>query len=254
MCEPIFSTGKCDMLDSGFCVSKGITAFLEFDVYASALIKKRKYWPKGGPGDTIDQYFSEKDVTYVDMLEVITEEGPQGKEFNIFYFKEAEYVINIMATWTTLEELRGADTRQEYKGRYGQSLARLFKCHQPFGLYFRYRHEVDDHNNRRNVPISIERTWATKFWPDRNSAWYLAVTEVNMALVDGHFCKGGQLIPTLQFRRNLVHEMMENTIGVYTVDSRGTRSSTCTPAIVPFTLLKIKNHEGSYNRKARIQK
>ena len=42
MCEPIFSTGKCDVLDSGICVSKGITAFLEFDVYASALIKKRK--------------------------------------------------------------------------------------------------------------------------------------------------------------------------------------------------------------------
>ena len=28
MCEPIFSTGECVMLDSGFCVSKGITALL----------------------------------------------------------------------------------------------------------------------------------------------------------------------------------------------------------------------------------
>ena len=32
MCEPIFSTGKCVVLDSGFCVSKGITALLEFGV------------------------------------------------------------------------------------------------------------------------------------------------------------------------------------------------------------------------------
>ena len=47
MCEPIFSTGKCVVLDSVFCVSKGITALLEVDVYAAALIKKRKYWPKG---------------------------------------------------------------------------------------------------------------------------------------------------------------------------------------------------------------
>ena len=43
MCEPIFSTGKCVVLESGFCVSKGITSLLEFGVYTAALIKKRKY-------------------------------------------------------------------------------------------------------------------------------------------------------------------------------------------------------------------
>ena len=116
--------------------------------------------------------------------------------------------MKIMATWMTLEELDGAGTRREYKGRYGESLSRLFKYRHPFGLHFRYRHQVDDQNNRMHTPISIESTWATKFWPDRNFAWYLAVTEVNMALADGHFCKGGKFIPTLQFRRKLAHEMM----------------------------------------------
>ena len=140
MCEPIFSTVKCVVIDSGFCVSKGITALLEVGVYAAALIKKRKYWPKGVPGDAIDEYFSGKDVTHVDMLEAITEEGPEGKAFKIFYFKELEYVMKIMATWMTLEELDGADTRREYKGRDGDSLARIFKYRQPVGLYFRYLH------------------------------------------------------------------------------------------------------------------
>ena len=55
--------------------------------------------------------------------------------------------MKIMATWMTLEELDGADTRQEYKGRDGESLAWLFKDRQPFGLNFRYRHQVDDNNN-----------------------------------------------------------------------------------------------------------
>ena len=32
MYEPMFSTSKCVVLDSGFCVSKGITALLEFGV------------------------------------------------------------------------------------------------------------------------------------------------------------------------------------------------------------------------------
>ena len=48
--------------------------------------------------------------------------------------------MKIMATWMTLEELDGADTRREYKGRDGESLARIFKYRQPFGLHFRYRH------------------------------------------------------------------------------------------------------------------
>ena len=75
------------MLDSGFCVSKGITAFLGGFFYAAAIVKKRKYCPKGVPWDTIYQYFADKDVTYVDMLEVITEDGPEDKAFNIFCFK-----------------------------------------------------------------------------------------------------------------------------------------------------------------------
>ena len=81
MCEPIFSTGKWVVLDSGFCVSKGITALLGFGVYATYLVKKRKYWPKGVTGDAIDEYFTEKDFTRVYMLEAITEEGPEGKAF-----------------------------------------------------------------------------------------------------------------------------------------------------------------------------
>ena len=51
-----------------------------------------------------------------------------------FCFKDPEYVMNIMSTWMTLEEFDGAGNRQEYKGRDGESLARLFKYSQPFGL------------------------------------------------------------------------------------------------------------------------
>ena len=40
ICEPVFSTGKFVLLDSGFCVSKCITSWLEFGFYAAALIKK----------------------------------------------------------------------------------------------------------------------------------------------------------------------------------------------------------------------
>ena len=101
------------MLDSDFCVSKGIKALLEFGLYYPVLIKKHKYCPKGILGDAIDQYFSDIDVTHVDMLEAITKYGPEGKEFKIFCLKEPEHVMKIMDTLMTLEELGGEDTRQE---------------------------------------------------------------------------------------------------------------------------------------------
>ena len=44
---------------------------------------------------------------------------------------------------------------------------------------------------------------------------------------------------------------MENTIGVDNVDSGSPRRSTCTPAIVACTLMKVKKYEGGYNRKAK---
>ena len=47
------------------------------------------------------------------------------------------------------------------------------------------------------------------------------MNEVNKSLADGHFRKGGKLIPTFQIHRKLAQDMMENTIGVDTVDYIG---------------------------------
>jgi len=46
LCEGILSTGKVVILDSGFCMLQGIIELKKRDVFASALIKKRRYWPK----------------------------------------------------------------------------------------------------------------------------------------------------------------------------------------------------------------
>ena len=58
-------------------------------------------------------------------------------------------------------------------------------------------------------------------------------------------------MPTLQLIRKLEHEMMEKNIGGGTVDSGMPRKTTGTPYIVACTLLKVKKHEGSYDRKGK---
>ena len=89
---------------------------------------------------------------------------------------------------------------------------KMFKYRQPFGLHFSYRHQVDNHNNRRHSHISLYRTWDTKFFPDRNFAWYLAVTEVSTALASGNFQNCGDIMPTLDFWRQVAIQCMENAI------------------------------------------
>jgi hypothetical protein len=42
MCEPIYGKGKAVVLDSGFCVAKGIVALKAKGVYTGALIKKEQ--------------------------------------------------------------------------------------------------------------------------------------------------------------------------------------------------------------------
>ena len=134
----------------------------------------------------------------------MTEEGPEGNPLRIFCFKEPEDVSKTMASRITLEDLEGAYTRNEYKGRDSQFLLKLLEYRHPFALNFWYQLQVDDHSNRRHSPILLERTWETKFWPDRNFTWYLVVTEMNTTLADGYFRCGENLVPTFQFRRHIL--------------------------------------------------
>ena len=103
---------------------------------------------------------------------------------------------------------RGVNTKHNYKGVDGESLVNIFKYRQPFVFHFHYCHMLDGHNNRRNSPISLDRTRKTKFCTDRNFSCYLDVTEVNTALASGHCQNGGNIMPTLSFWRHLVIQRM----------------------------------------------
>ena len=56
------------MMDSGFCVSRGIVELGRKGVYGASLIKKKNYWPKGVPGAAIYVHFEDNDVNHSEML------------------------------------------------------------------------------------------------------------------------------------------------------------------------------------------
>lgn len=94
MTEPIHGTGKCTTMDSGFCVRDGVRMMDHHGCYGQALIKKRKYWPVGVPGDQIDKYFENKLVGYCKTLK----QEFDGDVFYIHCCKDTKFVTKMMST------------------------------------------------------------------------------------------------------------------------------------------------------------
>ena len=114
ICRLIFGTGETMVLNSGFYVAKGITELDYKGVYVGYLIKKCRYCPKIVTADLIDTHFQDKEVGEVGMIEARTQEN---NPFLILCMKDPDYVINIMESWTTLDELEGANTRRVQQAR-----------------------------------------------------------------------------------------------------------------------------------------
>ncbi len=96
MLTTYFYTGKYVILDSGFCVLKGIIKLQEAGGFAYALIKKRQSWPIVVPGDAMQRRFDRPEVNVGDV-EAIS--GTQdGMPYFLWGMKELDYVMCMMAT------------------------------------------------------------------------------------------------------------------------------------------------------------
>ena len=69
------------------------------------------------------------------------------RPFNILCFKDPDYVMKVVASWMTLDELEVDNMKRSYKGRDGQSLVKKITYWKPFGFQFRYHHQVEDPKN-----------------------------------------------------------------------------------------------------------
>ena len=104
MLFPIFHLGFVVILDSGFCGLKGIVELRKKGVFAGALIKKRRYWPKYIHGDEVKEHFNDKEVGDADSWGGKLEDVP----FHVFAMKEPDYVMSLMSTY-------GTNARDGYK-------------------------------------------------------------------------------------------------------------------------------------------
>ena len=206
LCESIFHIGMIVVLDSGFCVLRAIIELKKRGVFASALIKKRRYWPKYVDGDEIDKHFENKAIGHADSLPGKIHDIP----FHVFGMKEPDYVMKLMSTYGTNELQAGHPTQRVYLDSERKSCTTNFCYPEVVSNHFKFRHSVDDHNAKRHSPICLEYTWATKYWPHRPFSFLLAISEVNTNLAEAHFVRHAEARPQLQFRKLLAKDLIDN--------------------------------------------
>jgi Transposase IS4 len=201
--KSLWNTAKVVVLDSGFCVLKALIELRQKGVYAAALVKKRRYWPKYIMGDEIKEHFGDKQVGDVDARRGTLNNTP----FYVFAMKEPDYTMIMMSTYGTLNRV-GEEKRRDVV-QHGVRQRITFQYPEVISNHFKYRHMVDDHNSRRHSPISLEATWATKTWDYRVFAFLLAITEVNINLANSYFYTK-ETVGSLDFRKQLARALINN--------------------------------------------
>jgi hypothetical protein len=138
-------------------------------------------------GDEIDRRFEGKDVGSEDALPGSLE----GSHFKIFCMEEEDYVMKLMSTYGALKPIEEGKTQRSVTEN-GQRINKSFHYTEPFFNHFKFRHQVDDHNNLRHSPISLEESIITKDWKIRVFMLILALVKVYNCLL----CKVSNNEPT----------------------------------------------------------
>lgn len=197
--KPIHSTGRVVVLDSGFCVLQAIHSLAMVGVFASAMIKKRRYWPKHIDGEMIKTTFNNKPVGFADSI------GGQydGRPFDVFCMKDVSWTTMLMSTYGT-NQPKGEEQKRKVNNREVR-----FRYPEVVANHYLYRGVIDKHNQRRHYPIPFEKRWGTKRWDHRVFGFVLAVTEINILLADA-FLKRESPMATDDFRRLFALALINN--------------------------------------------
>jgi Transposase IS4 len=176
-------SGRVVIMDSGFCVLQALIVLLLGCIYSSAVIKMRRYWPKYIDGEGIDQHFQTKEVGQCDSLPGTLID----KSFSIFCMKEENFTMNLMATYWALVEIDESKTLRSLTAVNSEKFIKSFHYTEPFHNHFKFYNQVDDHNNSRHSPLSLEESWATKDWKHWVFSFIIFLVEVNARLSHGYF-------------------------------------------------------------------
>ena len=203
--KDLVGRGTVVVLDSGFCVLEGIIELRKKGIYAQAVIKKRRYWPRYIEGDEVIAHFEGKDPGTFDAKKGAL----GGHEFYLYCMKEPDYTSMFMTTYGTAERVGVEQVRVVKEGNSSETFR--FQYPEVLHMHYSFRDAVDNHNGRRMFPVAIEEEMKTTRWPFRVFQFLLGITEVNChnAL---HYFQQEQEMSQIDFRDALSDELIDQFI------------------------------------------
>ena len=178
--KPLWHTANLVILNSGFCVLKGIVELRKKGVFSSALIKQRCYWPKLIKGNDVKAQFSDCEAGVVNAYPGQMD----GVKFHFSCLKELDYVMILITTYGTTELI--GDTRLRAYEIDGVKLRKTIVYPEVVYNHFQFRDGVYCNNGMRMFPLALEETWKTVRWTNRAFKLLLALTETNFRLTLFH--------------------------------------------------------------------
>jgi hypothetical protein len=107
-------------------------------VFASAMIKKQRYWPKHVDGEMIKTAFADKPVGHADSIGGHYE----GRPFDIFCMKDVGWTTILMSLYGT-----NLPTGEEQERKVNNQKVR-FRYPEVVANHYLYRGIIDKHNQR----------------------------------------------------------------------------------------------------------
>ena len=89
-----FVTGRYVVLDSGFCVLKGLIQLRKKSFFAFDITKKRRYWTYMVPGKDMEDHFGGVEMGETDAIQGNVDDII----YNVWCKKEPIYMVRMMAT------------------------------------------------------------------------------------------------------------------------------------------------------------
>jgi hypothetical protein len=167
--EGIKGTNRVIGMDSGFGVLAALPELRKRGLHCTIVMKKKKYWPKGLPGDKILDALRMEEVGTTQVLA-----GKfKGEKIWIGCQVDSKHTTLIANTWSTTER-----TGNKKKRKVGGRLVEFNYCEYQ-GTWYWIRHAVDDANHNRSHPLPLEDTMKTKEWVLRQFTFVDAVCECN---------------------------------------------------------------------------
>lgn len=157
--EPYFTSGCYIVLDSGFCMLKGIVELKKRGIFVGALIKKNCYLPILFSENAINSHFNNKPVGECDAISLVLDE----EKFFIPGMKEPDYIMKIMASGGALiSDDKCKNVTMKWTN--GDDMAKQVHLQnmQQFDWHLWHCHIVDDHNNSCHSSPALDETWITK--------------------------------------------------------------------------------------------